>query len=386
MWTKEEENNLRKLYPNKTNLEIGLLLNKTKSQIDNKSYRLGLKKTSKFLKTLGKIGNQARINKGGRNLDYNELKKIALKYKTKIDFIQNDSSAYNTARIKGYLDEICSHMTVIKFSIPQLITRDIMDGLFGVNGKYNDRKTIKPYEIDIFYKDFNLGFEYQGIVWHENNVNDSIKSKIAKEKGITILYIHEYCGSRNYEKDIKKQIIDKIDIINKLSNKKITETDVLNYRVKDVYLELYNKDELIQIAKKYETFKEFKSKEITVYKKLLKLNLIEIATDHMCDKKTKKYNYSDSDLTNIIKKYDSLTDFRKDNLIIYKHIKRVKKDYLLSELKRKKTYSIEEIKNKINDYDNKTIFIIENEKMYKFMRVNKITHLISHLKRKKIIK
>ena len=158
-------------------------------------------------------------------------------YKTKIDFKNNDDPAYQTALTRGILKEICNHMTVMKFSIPQLITRDILDNLLKLKGNYNDRKIIKPYEIDIYYSDFKLGFEYQGIAWHKNNTNDIIKSKMAIEKGIHIIYIYEYENSREYEKDIKQQIINNLLLINKITNKEISENDVLNYNVNNIYLD-----------------------------------------------------------------------------------------------------------------------------------------------------
>ena len=43
------------------------------------------------------------------------LKKEALKYKTRTEFIKNASGAYDAARNMGVVDEICSHMPNVKF-------------------------------------------------------------------------------------------------------------------------------------------------------------------------------------------------------------------------------------------------------------------------------
>lgn len=335
MWTKKEEKLLIKLYPNKFNKEIGVIMNKTKSQIDNKGYRLGLVKSKKLLETRNKLGIENRRLKGGRHLTYDNLKKIASNYKTKIDFINNDNSAYQAARLSGVLSDICSHMTVVKFSLPQLILREITDKIINLPSTYNNRKIIKPYEIDIFYGDINLGFEFQGIAWHKNNNNDKIKKEIANNKGIKIIYIYELENSRNYEIDIKKQLIDNLKIINKYTKKKISKEDIEKTFVNNIYEKLYNREELINVVKSYNSFKEFKELEITIYKKLNKLKIMDIATNHMKDKKINKLGFSDSYIKSVVKNYDNLTDFRKNELQLYKHIKRVNKNYLIEHLKRK---------------------------------------------------
>lgn len=376
MWTKQEIDLLIELFPNDYNINIAKKLNKTKSAIINQASRLGLKKSPKLLDKRNNSGNVARINNGGRNLTYESLKKIASNFKTRIDFIKGDGPAYNSARLKGYLDEICSHMTVMKFSIPQLILREITDTILNTKASYNNRKVIKPYEIDVYYEEFSLGFEYQGIAWHLNNKNDIIKSEMIKEKNINVFYIYEYNDSRNYEKDIKDQLMKNIILINSITNKKISKNTILNCKVKNIYLELYNKEELIQIAKKYDDFNEFKTNEFSIYRKLCKMKLISEATEHMSNKKIAKHNFSDEYIISIINKYDNLTDFRTNEMTIYKHIKRKSKDYLLNGLKRKPSYTIEEIKNKINQYKTKTDFIKNNQKMYKYIRVNKLTKTI----------
>lgn len=335
MWRKEEEKKLIELYPDNYNIDIAGMLGKTKSQIDNKGYRLGLKKSKALLLKRNNSGVIGRVVNGGRSLTYETLKKIASKYKTKIDFIRGDEPAYQSARLKGYLESICSHMTVIKFSVPQLILREITDFILDTKASYNNRKVIKPYEIDVFYEEFSLGFEFQGIAWHLNNKNDDIKRKIANHKGITIIYINELVNSRDYEKDIKNQLIEQLVVINGVTGKAICEDVITNCKVKNIYDSLYNKEELIEVTRKYDSFKKFKAKELTVYKKLCKLQLIDIATNHMSDKNINKLNYSDVYMENIIKQYDNLTDFRKDQLHLYKHIKRLKKDFLIKHLKRK---------------------------------------------------
>lgn len=336
MWTSNEIKKLEELYPNMYNEDIANILGKTKKSIDMKSYRLGLVKSKKLLELRNKSGHKAKVDKGGRDLTYEFLHNVAKKYKTKIDFIINDNSAYQSARLKGFLNKICSHMTVVKFSIPQLICKKILDDLLNEKCKYNDRKAIKPYELDIFYENHMLAFEFQGIFWHKNNTNDLIKQKLCDKKNISLIKIFEVENSRNYETDIKKQIIELLPKINKVINGDLSKKDVLNIVVSDVYKNLYNKEELLLLAKNYSDYKNFKKNELSAYKKLCKLKLIDEATKHMVGKKLCKIKKTELELKSIISNFDNLTDFRREELRLYKHIKRTKKDYLISHLKRKK--------------------------------------------------
>lgn len=319
-------------------------------------------------------------------------------------------------------------MTVMKFSRPQLILRNIMDGLLKTKSLYNDRKTIKPYEIDIFYPTFNLAFEYQGKNWHVNRPSDAIKLNIFKERKINIIYIIE--ESRNYEKDIKNQLINKIGDINKICGTSITNEEILNYFIGDIYLEIYNKKELINISKSYTSFKKFRKENESIYQKLCSMELINEATSHM---KNKRRYYNEDSIKETIKKYTNRTDlikydkgtyayilknnlrhliihlspkykksgftieeinekikryitrkeFREENMKMYNFLDRVNLLSLISHLKkikRKESFTIEDIKLKIKNYTTKKEFKKENKKMYNFIYSRKLLYLISHLK------
>ena len=326
-WTKELTDKLIRLYPNTPNYELTHIFSVTEKTITSKAYKIGLKKTKECKSFL--IGKRNKMV--GRDLNYDNLKKIALNYKTRGEFQYNDSSAYTVARKKGFLNEICAHMSVIKFSIPQLILQDIMDNLFNLKSVYETRQIIKPYEIDIYYPQLKLGFEYQGKLWHTpkyNNNRDSIKNKLAKDLGIRLIYIFE--NNRRYEEDIKNQIIDNLNLINELTNIKINKQDVINYVVGDIYSKLYNKDELINIAKSYTSFKEFVKSENKVYFKLSRLHLLDEATAHMSDRLLRR---NEVEVKEIIKRYITLGDLIKNDYATYLFIKRNKLEHLISHLK-----------------------------------------------------
>jgi len=371
MWTKEEIKTLKKLYPNNLNINISEKLGRTKSSVEGKAFRLGLRKNKKMrsmASSMGGIKNE--------NLTYDNIKKTALKYKTKIEFIRGDKNSYDKARRNGWLSKICEHMTVIRFSIPQLILREL-----NTESIYNDRKTIKPYEIDIFYRKYNLGFEYQGYYWHLNNERDLIKNVVIKNKCVNIIYIYEW--GRDYEKDIKTQLTDNLSIINNITGLTIKKEDINGYNIdmEKIYTKLYNKEELINIGRSYKDFKKFKNKEPNVVRKLYKLGLINEATSHMGDK-ISRCSRNIVDIKNTISKYNTLTDLRKNDLSLYKYIKKNDLNRLIKHLpKTKTTFSRGELLLEISKYRTKCRFRAENPKMCKFIYRNGFTDLLKNLNR-----
>ena len=376
MWKSSEINKLKELYSDNYNYDIGVILDKSKSAIDNKAHRLGLKKSDKLLKKRSELGGKVRIMKGGRDLSFDNLSNIAINYKSRIEFIRGDGSAYTAALNMGCLDSICEHMSVIKFSTPQLILQDILNKLLSRESKYNDRLTIKPYEIDVYYEEYKLGFEYQGSYWHGLPNNDELKSKMCLDIGVSLIYIYE--DTRDYELDIKNQVVNVLDEINKITNNTFTSDDVFSITVSNINDKLYNKSELLDVVKKYTLFSVFKEKEKSVYRKLLKLNMVDEATIHMVDKKIINRR-TDNEIRTIVNNYNNLTDFRKSELSLYKNIKRLKKDYLIEHLETKKQFTIDNIIDTVSKYKLKSVFIKNNSSMYRFIRRNKLIKLLSPL-------
>jgi len=229
------------------------------------------------------------------------------------------------------LDIICKHMNNIAFSIPQLILKNIMDKLLDLESMYDTRKIITPYEIDIYYTEFNLGFEYNGKLWHNYKYNkdrDLIKIKLCCEKNIELITISE--RSRNYELDIKNQLLENLDKISSITNKNITKESIINCKVDNIYLMIYNENDLIEIAKKYNSFKEFINLEPKIYRKLSKMGLIDNATSHMNDRLRKR---NIIEVMEVIKKYKALGDLIKNDRGTYLYIKKNKLEYLITHLK-----------------------------------------------------
>lgn len=97
--------------------------------------------------------------------------------------------------------------------------------------KLNDRKAIRPKEIDIFLPELYIGIEYNGLYWHcvENGTPKDLhlkKSLLCKNKGVRLIHIYEF---EDFEK--QKQLLKDL----------ILGTD--NYPKND-----FNKNNLIDIV------------------------------------------------------------------------------------------------------------------------------------------
>jgi hypothetical protein len=325
-WSEKEIEYLVENFSNKYNCEISKYLGRTELSITNKANKLGLKKSKTHISK--HISHRNKIM--GRDLNFELLSQIAKKFKTKSEFQKSDPSAYSTARRLGILNKICCHMIIKNFSIPQIILNEIIEKVITKNVIFNDRKTLKPYEIDIFLPEYNLGFEYNGKGWHINNTNDDKKQILAEKMKINLIIIKE--NSRSYEVDIKNQLVDNLNIINKICNKKISKNDILDCDVTNPYQKIYDLEDLKLKTKKYKSFKEFYQKESGIYQKISKLGLIDDLTSHMCCRRKKR---NINEIIDKISKHIYLIDLIKKDYGTYLFIKKNKLEYLLDGLKRK---------------------------------------------------
>lgn len=275
-WSKKEIKKLKKLYSNSYNSELSIIFQRSEKSIFYKASSLNLKKSDEHI-----IKCRIKRNKMvGRNLTTDKLKEIAINYKTRSELQKNDPSVYKTALDKGILDEICSHMIKQNYSKPQLILKYILQGIF-LNEKisYNNRKIISPYELDLYVKNYNIAFEYDGKGWHEKEdviIRDKEKEKLCKEKNILLIRIIE--NNRNYITDIKQQLIENLSKINNWCNIEISKKDILNIDEDKIYKSfnesLLDKEKILNIIKKYDNYKDFRKNELNLYNKLLRNKLL----------------------------------------------------------------------------------------------------------------
>ena len=327
LWTNNEIKFLCDNFSDMENIEISKLMGKSVSSITKKAYIMKIKKSPNHKSLM--ISRRNKIV--GRDLTNESLCEIAKKYKSRSEFQKSDPSGYSTSLRKGILNDICGHMILQSFSIPQLILSEIIEKTITNNILYNDRKIISPYEIDVFLPDFNLGFEYNGLGWHLNNKNDNLKQKKCEIKNITLITFIE--NNRNYLTDIKNQYIAQLSIINKICGLNIKSDDILNLKISNPYNKIYNINDLLNITRNYMSFKEFKKIEVKTYKKLLKLKLLDDATNHMKDRRKDR---NIKEITEKINAFTYLSDLIKYDWGTYQYVKKNKLNYLLSNLIRKR--------------------------------------------------
>jgi hypothetical protein len=348
-WKEEEVEYLIKNFKNNKSSDLATLLNKSNNGIIKKAQKLNLKKNKKYISEMAnkrnKLINATRKIPLNRNLTNETLKNIALKYKTRYEFQKNDSRAYAVCIKQKILNDVCSHMFNKKYSTPQLLLFEILKIIFpNVTLDYNNRTLIKPYEIDIYIREYNLGFEYNGKYWHSNNINDNKKINLCNKKGINLIIIKE--KSKNFCLDIKNQLIDNLEKINTVCNMSVKDIDILNINENELYTLIKNNilsdNDVKKIVNKYVYFSDFRINEQKLYIMLINKKLLEKYTAHLIRKKI-KWNLEIID--NIINKYKIYSDFIKENICCYKYIKAHKLDYLLIDLKRNNLNNIKQNRN-----------------------------------------
>lgn len=313
----------------------------------------------------------------GRRHTEESLREIAKLYSTRSEFQKKDKGAYSSSLNKGeiFFNSICEHMISGSYSTPQLICKKIMEELLGIKCLYNTKRIITPYELDIYFSEFKLAIEYNGKGWHESKEvleRDNIKKLICIEKGITLIHILE--NSRDYENDIKLQLIRHLPIINKSTNNNFIETNINQIVCTDIFkdiiktkdineikqkikscssivefqnnyiseynflrrnkkLELLNEirkvekfscEELLEKCKKISDYLDFFHNYKNLYYKCANKRILELATSHMINRRSSYKNYSNEQLLNLAKEYNFKSHLKIENGSLFNEIKKRK--------------------------------------------------------------
>ena len=267
-WSDDEVTMLVNLYRNHSNNELSCLLGKTTKSVGKKLKLLDIKRSK-----IEKDFITAKICKiKNRDLSFNFVKKTAKLYNTRHEFYLKDKGCYSTALKKGWMDEVCVHMVCGNFSIPQLLLKDMLEYILKEECKYNDRTIIKPLEIDCYFSKWKIGWEYDGRYYH-NNIDEINKKELCSKVGVKLFNINEFTDDyKDYEKNIKKQLINQLDNIRLITGLNIIKEDILNYSPKIVYPNLLTLDEKkIVKGKKMSELK----KHLDLFKRIKKYKLFE---------------------------------------------------------------------------------------------------------------
>jgi hypothetical protein len=254
----------------------------------------------------------------GRRHTEESLREIAKQFKTRTEFQKADASAYSRARLKGkvFLDSICEHMVKGNYSTPQLICKHIMEKLLGIKCIYSTKSIIKPYELDIYFPEFKLAIEYNGKGWHykENVIErDKNKKQLCHQTGITLIVIVE--NNRDYERDVKMQLIQHLDVINNVTKRNFKESDIVEIDCLNVFEDIFKKRDINEIKKKISecsSIKEFRKKYVSEYNFLRKNKKLELLNEIRIFEQ-----YSDEELMEKCKQISNYSDLLKNHYTIY---------------------------------------------------------------------
>ncbi len=297
-----------------------------------------------------------------------------LKYK--IDFLNKYPKEYKFCKNKGYFKTFCKHLIPFNISMPQMILKYLTDIILNKVGALNDRIQLKPLEIDVYYDDMKLGFEYNGSHWHKNNKNnDILKNENSLKKGITLITLIE--NNRQYEMDIKKQLIDNLDIINNYLIDKVTKEFIQNIKIDYNNIISHDINYYIEIAKNYTNRTEFSKGSNKDYLNCEKLKIMDIIAPHFLIPKKRIWNEK-SAIRNA-KNYNSLEALLRNEPDCYQFII---DNNLIDNIKFKKPkifYKDVDINYIDENFDSIYDIIQKNYSLFKYLRKNN-KEIINHLK------
>lgn len=153
----------------------------------------------------------------------------------------------------------------------------------------DDRKLIKPYELDLFIPAKNFAIEFDGVFWHSDakkpNDYHLMKTKLCEDKGVRLFHLYENCWNEK-EEICKSMIASALGVYQhkyyarKLELKEITLKEAKEFYNKnhlqgfegsaEVNLGLFDREELIQACSF--KLKSFHSNETELVRMATKLN------------------------------------------------------------------------------------------------------------------
>jgi hypothetical protein len=295
-------------YPTETNNYLAEIIGCKNSTIVSIARYYELSKDQESVKKRKKKILVERNKRLGRDVTAELIKSEALKYFSKREFCDRDPSLYATANRMGIMEEVTKHMVNMSFSVPQIISRQITEYLFNQKCEYNTRKIISPYELDVYFPNLKLAFEYDGKGWHQNDEIDKIQ--LCKEKGILLIKLFE--RSRRFREDIQKYLIENLKLINSWCNTDITEEQILLFDDPIDFPRLFTDEELLILRNNTVTY--LRRYHLNLYNRYIKYN-----PDNINLKKSYKGEivWDEEQVLAELSKYSSISELLKHSPNVY---------------------------------------------------------------------
>ena len=144
------------------------------------------------------------INIHQNTYDYSKVNYIHSKIK--IDIICKKHGIFSQKpmdHIRGQGCRKCKRFYQI--SKPELEISEFIISKLNIDVIISDRKTIQPYELDIYIPSLNKAIEFNGLYWHYSKKyfkpgKHAYKSNLCREKGIKLLHVREDLWLKDKEK------------------------------------------------------------------------------------------------------------------------------------------------------------------------------------------
>ena len=279
-----------------------------------------------------------------RKYSYEELEKIAKKYKNKKEFNTNDSKAYAAASNYGILDNITTHMETLGSKSKRMVySYEFPDYNFAYVGlTYNEEKRKRAHTetenerkkqsavlkfildkgVRPIYKNISNGYidykdaqklENDTLEWYKNNGWETLnKVKTGGLGGLAFVVSNKQLEDTAKKYDNKSDFKKMEPAVYQLASRRKLLPQLTSHMSSKISND-YSYDDLLKIASEFQTKTEFKNAKPGAYSIAVQRKIIDDITKHM----TGNSKFTDDELEQIAKKYKSKIEFKKGNRRAY---------------------------------------------------------------------
>jgi hypothetical protein len=269
------------------------------------------------------------------------------------------------------------------------------------NGKIikNNKKTIPPYELDLYLPDLKLAFEFNGLYWHSeiNKPNNYHKIKTDLCENSEIQLIHVYEDDWIYKQNIIKSIVlnklcktnNKIfarkTIIKEISDNKLIKNFLNNNNIQgfthsNIKIGLFYNDELVSLM----TFKKIKrstlkSDEYELLRYCNKINTIVIGGTSKLFKYFIKTYYPNKIISYVDRGYFNGKNYEKIGFKL-NHITKPNFYYIVDRQRKNKSEFSRNVLSKLGFDEIKTVHeIMVEQKKYRIYDSGSYKYVINYI-------
>lgn len=229
-----------------------------------------------------------------------ECRSIALKYKDRKEFRKNDKNAFSAAYDHGWLDEICSHMPK-----PEPLKRWTKEKCAIIAKKYKNKMAMRRYDL----KAYNAAYEHGWL--------DEICIHMAKQKHPKV-WTKEECAviAKKYK---KRTDLMKNDSKAYNAAKAYGWLDEICTHMKSrkhVERNYWTKERCQERALKYKHRTDFKNGDGSAYSTAVRNGWLDELCSHMT-KPTYKIKWTKEECHKVALKYKTASEFRKQERSVY---------------------------------------------------------------------